>query len=75
MCFVRLAIRSKKDLGENLSQISVAVYLVYPYFLKGILFDRFLDNIYDRQTLLILFAFGLPVLVSSLLNKKIKHTL
>jgi surface polysaccharide O-acyltransferase-like enzyme len=73
------AIRSKKKTSvKYLSEISVAVYLVHPYFLKEMPLDIFVDNIYHRYTLLTLSAFGLSVAVSSmliLLNKKLKYIL
>lgn len=70
------AIHSQKKITVvYLSQISVAVYLIHPYFLREIPFDEYVVGIYHRYTLLTLSAFGLSVLTSLiliLLNKKIK---
>ncbi|OJU55096.1 MAG: hypothetical protein BGN96_12520 [Bacteroidales bacterium 45-6] len=72
-------IRSTKTTSvKYLSEISAAVYLVHPYFLKEMPLDSFFTNIYHRYTLLTLFAFVLSALVSSmliLLNKKLKYIL
>jgi surface polysaccharide O-acyltransferase-like enzyme len=73
------AIKTRKTTSvKYLSEISVAVYLVHPYFLAKIPFDAYVDNIYHRYTLLTLSAFGLSVaasLVLILLNKKLKYIL
>lgn len=73
------AIQTQKTTSvKYLSEVSAAVYLVHPYFLKAMPLDSLVGNIYHRYTLLTLSAFGLSVLVSFvliLLNKKLKYIL
>lgn len=73
------AIHSKKKTDlKFISQISVAIYLVHPYFQRENPLGYFVSDIYNQYTLLTLSSFGLSFCSSFiliLLNKRLKYLL